>query len=264
MSVLVVAICILYVLAGYVCIRALKDKQTVASLPLSMSAGAAIALHAIWLWQELFFAGGQDLSIFNIASLIALLITTSTTVLARTFKLWFVLPVIYLFAILALLLANFIPSHYIIHLELRPQILIHISLALASFTVLMIAALYSLQLAYLDRSLKEHKARALHPALPSLMVIERQLFRLVSLGFVLLTLSLVSGYFFLGDLFASGKAHKAVFSVLAWLVYALLLWGHYQQGWRGRRVTTMSVSGALLLSLAYFGSRIVRELILGR
>ena len=54
---------------------------------------------------------------------------------------------------------------------------------------------------------------------------------------------------------------KAVLSIVAWFVYIVLLWGHYHEGWRGRRVVWFNVAGAVILTLAYFGSRIVQQLI---
>ncbi|CRZ45564.1 putative Inner membrane protein [Vibrio cholerae] len=45
-------------------------------------------------------------------------------------------------------------------------------------------------------------------------------------------------------------------------MYSILLWGHYRKGWRGKKVTWFAVAGATLLTLAYFGSRFVREIIL--
>ncbi|MGL4771348.1 MAG: cytochrome C assembly family protein, partial [Plesiomonas shigelloides] len=95
-----------------------------------------------------------------------------------------------------------------------------------------------------------------------LMTIERQLFQITLIGEILLTLTLISGWFFLQDMFAQGKSHKAILSMLAWVVYGVLLWGHFRQGWRGRRMVYFSLIGAFLLTLAYFGSRFMQEVIL--
>ncbi|MGR5541593.1 cytochrome c biogenesis protein CcsA, partial [Vibrio campbellii] len=70
------------------------------------------------------------------------------------------------------------------------------------------------------------------------------------------------GYGFIYDMFAQGKAHKAVLSFIAWIVYVVLFWGHYRQGWRGKKITWFALAGAALLTLAYFGSRFVKEIIL--
>ncbi|WP_432463552.1 cytochrome C assembly family protein [Agarivorans sp. QJM3NY_33] len=263
MNVLVLPTTIFYLLASYVCISGLLNKQAGANKWLWLSAACGMALHGIWEFQHLFLAQGQDLSLFNVAALVSLLISLSVTVLAKPFKLWFILPVAYLFSIISIFLAVLIPSDYILHLELKPQVLIHICVALATFTVLMIASLYALQMAYLDWTLKRHKPGAIHPALPSLMRIEKQLFTLIRLGFVLLSISLLSGFIFLNQFFAHGQAHKALFSLLAWIIYASLLWGQHYRGWRGKTVVVMTVSGSILLTLAYFGSRFVKEIIIG-
>ena len=157
---------------------------------------------------------------------------------------------------------SFLPSTFITHLEQDPKLLIHISLALFSYSTLTIGALYALQLAWLDHKLKTKKALAINPNLPPLLMVERQLFNIILIGTLLLTGTLLTGFFFVQDMFAQGKAHKGVLSFIAWLVYSVLLWGHYQKGWRGRKVTWFAVAGATLLTLAYFGSRFVREIIL--
>ncbi|GGA99274.1 cytochrome C assembly family protein [Agarivorans gilvus] len=262
MNVLVFPTTVFYLLAAYVCISGLLNKQSAANKWLWLSAGCAMLLHAIWEFEHLFLAQGQDLSIFNVAGLVSLLIAITVTSLTKPFKLWFVLPVVYLFAIISMLLAVLIPSDYIIHLELKPQVLIHISVALAAFTVLMIASLYALQMAYLDWTLKRHKPGAIHPAMPSLMGLEKQLFTLIRVGWILLTISLFSGFIFLTDFFAHGRGHKAIFSLIAWAIYSSLLWGHHYRGWRGKTVVIMTVIGSILLSLAYFGSRFVKEILL--
>ena len=58
--------------------------------------------------------------------------------------------------------------------------------------------------------------------------------------------------------------HKTVFSLLGWAVIAALLAGRKLQGWRGRRATRWLYAGALLLLLAYAGSRFVLQFVLGR
>ena len=153
------------------------------------------------------------------------------------------------------------PGRYITHLEAHPQLLLHIGLALMAYSVLMIAGLFALQLACLDRQLKSRKISQL-PSMPPLMTVEKRLFQLISAGLFLLTLSIASGLFFLEDMFAQGKSHKAILSILAWCVYVLLLWGHHTRGWRGRRVITLSLVGSVILTLAYFGSRFVKEVLL--
>ncbi|MBC7618445.1 MAG: cytochrome c biogenesis protein CcsA [Candidatus Saccharibacteria bacterium] len=101
-----------------------------------------------------------------------------------------------------------------------------------------------------------------------LLTLERITFRLVSAGFVLLSVTLLMGLGFGEAVYGHGHAlrwdHKTVFSILAWLTFAVLLVGRWGFGWRGRRAVNMLYGGSLLLLLAYVGSRFVLEVILRR
>ena len=95
-----------------------------------------------------------------------------------------------------------------------------------------------------------------------LLQLERVTFHFVEAGFAVLTATLVLGVattvqWRWGD-------HKAVFSLMAWAVFAALLVGRRLRGWRGRRATRWLYAGAVLLLLAYAGSRFVLEVLLGR
>src|SRR5690625_2145637 len=83
-------------------------------------------------------------------------------------------------------------------------------------------------------------------------------------GVLLLTLFILSGFVFLDDMFAQHVAHKTVFSLAAWVIYVVLLWGRHRVGWRGYTAIRWTLAGFVLLMLAYFGSKLVLELILIR
>ena len=101
-----------------------------------------------------------------------------------------------------------------------------------------------------------------------LLTLERLTFRFATAGFVLLSATLLAGLLFSDTLYGQGRAgrwdHKAVFSVLAWLVFAFLLLGRLRFGWRGRKAVRVLYAGSLLLLLAYAGSRFVLEVVLKR
>lgn len=251
-----------YLLAGGICLTRLLSRSGPVSGYVLLPAMTALICHTLWLGNDILIAKGQDLGLLNMASLVTYIIALMLTIATSIYKVWILLPVIYGVCALLLAAANFIPMHYITHLEQRPELLTHISFALLAYATLVIASLFALQHWYLDNKLKQRTISNLHPALPPLMTIEKQLFWLIKAGLVLLTLSLVSGYFFLDDMFAQGKAHKAILSFIAWFGYLTLLWGHSKKGWRGRIVVFVSLAGALMLTLAYFGSRFVREVLL--
>lgn len=261
-NLIAVVAAILYLLAIATIIPGLVHQTGIRVKTVFVSAFVALAFHA-WLLSDLILgSSGQNLSILNVASLISFIVSLVMSGAMLKTRLWFLLPVVYSFSALNLIAAAFLPSTFITHLEQDPKLLIHISFALFSYSTLTIGALYALQLAWLDHKLKAKKALAINPNLPPLLMVERQLFNIILIGNLLLTGTLLTGFVFVQDMFAQGKAHKGILSFIAWLVYSVLLWGHYRKGWRGRKVTWFAVAGATLLTLAYFGSRFVREIIL--
>tara|TARA_Y100001949_G_C15699533_1_gene206051 strand:- start:60 stop:509 length:450 start_codon:yes stop_codon:yes gene_type:complete len=148
------------------------------------------------------------------------------------------------------------------HIELQPGLVIHISLSLFAYCTLVIAFLYALQMSYITYRLKQKGAALLHSSLPPLMLVEGILFKLILAGTCLLSVSLLSGFIFLEDMFNKTYAHKTVLSISALVVYLILLVGQKLRGWRGRQVIILTVLGVLLLSLAYFGSKLVKEILL--
>lgn len=150
----------------------------------------------------------------------------------------------------------------------------HLLLAMLAYSLFTIAALHATLMLVLERRL-HGGALAGTPdgqfagplaTLPPLMTLEALLFRILTLGFVLLTLTLVTGFVFSEELF--GKAvrfnHKTVFGIVSWIIFAALLVGRYAWGWRGRKALHWTLSGFVALLLAYVGSMFVLEVILGR
>jgi len=225
-----------------------------------LSAVIALISHAFALESRIIPGDGsvQNLSVLNVGSLVSLMICTVMTIVASKNRGWLLLPIVYTFALINLALATFMPNEFITHLEATPGMLVHIGLSLFSYATLIIAALYAMQLAWIDYQLKNKKL-AFNHEMPPLMVIERKMFHITQVGVVLLTLTLCTGLFYMKNLFSVENIDKAVLSIIAWFVYIVLLWGHYHQGWRGRRVVWFNVAGAGILTLAYFGSRFIQQ-----
>ena len=241
--------------------RSAAKKQRLAAYGHS-SAVVALVCHAIALEARILPGGdsGQNLSLLNVGSLVSLMICTVMTIVASRNRGWLLLPVVYAFALINLAFATFMPNEFITHLEATPGMMVHIGLSLFSYATLIIAALYALQLAWIDYQLKNKKL-AFNNEMPPLMSIERKMFHITQIGVVLLTLTLCTGLFYMHNLFSMENIDKAVLSIIAWFVYIVLLWGHYHEGWRGRRVVWFNVAGAGILTLAYFGSRILQQFV---
>ena len=140
----------------------------------------------------------------------------------------------------------------------------HIFTSVIAFGVLSIAGVYAIFIALIDRLLRQHSFNKLVQTLPALDTLEELLFYLIKAGFAVLTISLVTGLVFVNDLFGQHLAHKTILSIFAWLIFALLLWGRWKKGWRGRVAVRMTLAGIGLLLLSYFGSKLVLEILLDR
>jgi len=140
----------------------------------------------------------------------------------------------------------------------------HILTSIVAFSLLNIAALQAVLLAIQNRQLKSHHPKRFIRSLPPLQTMESLLFQMLGTGLFFLTISLVSGFIFIDDLFAQHLVHKTVLSILAWIIFSCLLVGRKRYGWRGETAIKWTLCGFMSLLLAYFGSKLVLEIILHR
>jgi len=140
----------------------------------------------------------------------------------------------------------------------------HILLSMGAAALLFAAAVTAVLLVVLDRRLRTRRIAALPNMLPPLDALEKVMFRLIGAGFVLLTLALFTGFVFVTNLFAQHLFQKTVLSLIAWVLFGVLLIGRTRYGWRGRSAVRWTLAGFAVLALAYFGSKFVLETLLGR
>lgn len=257
----VVAI-VLYALAGIRLIARLAHKDG-PGMPVALSlASVGVAFHLAYLISTIFLAPGQNMSVTNVLSLVSWLISVAMVLSVRLMPNTVLLPVVFIFTALTVLAALLIPAAHIMHIELNPGLVVHIALSLLAYCVLVIAFLYALQMSFITRKLKQKGASLLHSSLPPLMLVEQIVFKLLALGTGLLLVAQISGFAFLDNMFSKTYAHKTVLSLMALAVFLLLLIGQKVWGWRGKQVISLTVVGVVLLSLSYFGSRVVRDFLL--
>ncbi|WMW79884.1 cytochrome c biogenesis protein CcsA [Undibacterium cyanobacteriorum] len=149
----------------------------------------------------------------------------------------------------------------------------HVGIALLAYSTLSIAAIHALVMYVQDKHLHRLSANAEQgwlakalDRLPALLKMESLLFILVTVGFILLSLTVLSGVVFSEQVLgvAFRWDHKTILSLLSWLLFAILLIGRQWRGWRGKAVLRMTLFGFLFLLLAYVGSRFVLEVLLHR
>lgn len=226
---------------------------------------AAVALHLFTVYPQIVSAGGFNFSFFHIASLIFLIVSGLglMTLLGKQ-PVHSLLLLLFPLAALAIACSLAFTSQYTPRSELSTGMAAHVLLSVVSMGLLTVAALQALLLLLQMQQLKQRNTSGLIESLPPLQTMEQLLFRVLWVGFICLSIALLLGGIYVEDLFAQHLVHKTVFSISAWVVFAVLLWGRYQLGWRGRTAVQWTLLGLGLLALGFFGTKLVLELILQR
>jgi ABC-type uncharacterized transport system permease subunit len=234
---------------------------------------AALVLHAWAVVQDTATAQGLDFSLLNAISVVGALLAAVAWAsgLLRTVPAIaaIILPIAAAAVLLPALLPHVSPVFANPHrfaYGAESLAALHVAVALVSYAMFLVAAVLALVVMGLEKRLRHSVLDASGAKVPPLLTLERFLFRLVTVGFVLLTVTLASGMVFTEQLFGKPLTftHKIVFSVLGWLTIGALLWGRWRYGWRGRVALRWIIAGSLFVFLAYLGSKFVFEVLLGR
>ena len=222
----------------------------------------AILLHSVWLYRQIFIAEGVHLGLYNIFSLVSwqvvILVLLGSVYAQLENLLILAVPV----ALLSIVLA-FLPNE-----TYQPRQLIdtgiasHILVSILAYSVLSLAAVQSLLLAFQNRQIKQHHTKDIIVTLPPIEKMESLLFLMLWIGIGLLSVAILSGYLYLEDMFAQHVVHKTVLTLISWVVFAILLWGRHQLGWRGAVAIRWTWVGFVTLMLAFLGSKLVAEIVL--
>ncbi len=254
----------LYLIGALLQTTTLVRKLAVRRDRLLLITTAAVVLHAVTEYLVVNQPAGFGLGAASVVSLIAL--TLAVFVLVVT--LW--QPLENLFVVILPLGALAVIGSVFGHQTIAPRsefgegLLGHILISIVAYTVLAMAAVQSVMLALQERSLRHRGTLRWVRLLPPLQTMETMLFQLLWLGLVALSLSIGSGFLFLGDMFAASVVSHTILASASWITFAVLLAGRYAFGWRSTLATRATLVGFLLLVLAYFASRFVLELVLGR
>jgi len=182
------------------------------------------------------------------------------------------LPLLLPTGALVSLLAAIFPQGYLVPHAHNDWLRAHLLIAMTAYGLITVAALHAILMMVLDRHLHRPAAtdsgmmaRAM-AAMPPLLTLEQLLFRLIWIGFCVLTLTVITGI--VVSMRLSGYPlpfdHKTVFTLLSWVIFGVLLLGRHLRGWRGRTALRWTIAGFAFLLLSYTGSRFVLEVILQR
>lgn len=227
---------------------------------------APILIHAWLIYQSLFGANGFNLGFSNAVSTIAWLTVLIYWAASFRFNLEGLQALVLPVAAGCVLLPLIFPETHPLSYAALPAFRIHLLISMLAYSLFTIAALHAMLMALIERRLHHGSPPLMLANLPPLLTMETLLFRIIGVGFVLLTLSLASGVLFSEALFGKPMQlnHKTIFAILSWCIFGALLGGRSVYGWRGRTAVLWTLSGFVMLLLAYVGSKFVLEVLLHR
>lgn len=219
----------------------------------------AVVCHAISIYATVVHDSELAIGFFSALSLTSLLITMVLLVISVAQSLEVLGVVLFPTAGLCAVMSVLNPTRSgAISMDLQWHILVSVM----AYGVLALAATQAVALAIQTRHLRNLQPQGILAALPPINLMEKLLFQMIGAGFVLLSISLLTGALFLEDIFAQHLVHKTTLSLLGWLIFGALLSGRLLWGWRGRTALIYTLSGLGFLIVGYFGSKLVLEFIL--
>lgn len=225
---------------------------------------AGVALHGLVLYPEVFTASGLNLGFFNASSLIGLIMALLLLLAALARPVENLGIAMLPLAALTIALMFAFPTYHIVDDRPGWALDIHIALSVLAYSLLAMAALQAMVLAIQDHQLHNRHPGGLIRSLPPLQTMETLLFQMIGVGFILLSFALMSGLVFVDDIFTQHLVDKTVLSITSWVVFAVLLWGRWRFGWRGRRAIRWTLGGFVVLMLGYFGTKVALHLMVHR
>ena len=112
-----------------------------------------------------------------------------------------------------------------------------------------------------ERYVKSKRLGGLFKRLPNLQLLDEINYRLISVGFPFLSLAIISGIIWAET--ATGLYWrwdpKEVWSLITWIIYALVLHLRLSTGWRGKKAAILSIVGFMVVLLAFFITHLLRK-----
>jgi cytochrome c-type biogenesis protein CcsB len=112
-----------------------------------------------------------------------------------------------------------------------------------------------------EHYVKSKRLGNLFDRLPSLQTLDEINYRLITLGFPLLTLAIITGALWAESAWGSywNWDPREVWSLMTWFIYAIILHARLTAGWRGRRAALLSIIGFLTILIAFFGIKLLNK-----
>ena len=216
--------------------------------------------HGFWLKVSLFQGNAVSLGLLPMLSVTAFAMSLVIALNQLRRPMNHLAQVVFPLAGVTLLIQTLYPEHGPMRVEIAPALTLHITLSILAYSLLALGALQALYLTWFDQRMKQKQSGA-SLFLP-IQTLDTLLFESIWIGLIALTLSIGTGFLFMDSLAVPGLIHHTILTVMAWLVFVILLWGRYRLGWRGTLAASWTLIGFILLALGYFGSKFVVEVLL--
>lgn len=251
---------LLYVVSLFMLWKGIFKRSPVDRKRLAQISYVASGLHLVGALLLIFANDQIDFSLFASGSLIFALTSLIVTISSIRKPVHALLLLIQPIAILLIVLS--LAAEPTKLTSMSTGVALHVLFSILAYGVITIAAASALVMTYASYKLKHKQMSSIGSLMPPLETIEKLLFEMILAGEILLTASIISGFVFIEDFFGQQLPHKTFFSLLSWLIFAVLLCGHHYFGWRGSKAMKWTLAGFITLLLAYVGSKFVIELIL--
>lgn len=219
----------------------------------------AVSLHAFllyqWIDQVNFFIGnglsGQNMYALNVLSFVCWLSSLLLLIALLKKPVSNLAMISFMGAVISIILVLLFPGMYMVDTRHDPRHLIHIFFSLFAFSILSIAVIQSFLLVLQDFLLRQKQTAHWLSFFPPLQTMEAMLFELIGLGFIFLSVVLASSLIFYDGTVMATMTHSPYLAFLAWFIFAILLFGRFYFGWRGRVAIRWTLYGVCLLLLSY-------------
>lgn len=266
--ILAIAGIVLYLASAGRILLSLRNPDTAAAASISdklpILAVIAAGLHALYIAITFVADHGISTDLYDALSLTAIVIVATILIAAIKMPIRNLLPLPLIIAAASLALSGLGSDAAPVTDTARTGLLVHIISSIIGYSFISLAALSAIALHWQQSQLKRHRTGFALQTLPPLQTMESLLFQLIHYGFCFVSLAIVTGFIFVDDLFQQHLAHKTVFTVLSWGIFAVLLIGRHLRGWRGPTAIRWTLIGFAALLLGYFGSKFVLQVILHR
>ncbi|MDA1313870.1 MAG: cytochrome c biogenesis protein CcsA [Acidobacteria bacterium] len=194
-------------------------------------------------------------NLHEMASLVAFLITGTFLLVYWRYKYEslavFVFPTVFLLTMVASLgTAAEPPEGYTLG---RWWLISHVLLLLLGYAALTLTFVAGVMYIIQEKELKSKRPRAFYYRLPPLGALDEMAYRTLAVGFVLVTLGLISGSFWAFVEWGSNWIVDPTIALafVTWAIYLAMVFSRLAIGWRGRKAAYFSIAGFCSAALTW-------------